>query len=272
MKLAVSTLACDGWDLDYAVKVCSTCGIQALEVRMGIHDWSDIRMEDVKVKEIYEKINAGGLEVSDLATGVVVSGYQEESLDEIERCAQIANLWKCRGLRIMLGNFRGRWSEPPKPLDYEGIIQWLRAADPIMEQYHTEIWIETHNEFAEGKILKKVIEDCGCKNCRLIWDIMHPLEAGETIEETMEFMNGLLAHVHIKDGRPKEDKDLIDYLYTKIGSGTIPITDILALLKENSYQGFYSLEWEGKWREELRGEGFEPEKAIEDYVLMMKHL
>ena len=66
------------------------------------------------------------------------------------------------------------------------------------------------------------------------------------------------------------------HLYTKIGSGTIPIADILALLKENGYRGFYSLEWEGKWREELReelrGEGFEPEKAIEDYVLMMKHL
>lgn len=270
MKLSISTLACDGWTLEYSVEVCRECGADALEVRMGIHEWSKMDSSDKKLKSNYQIIENAGLKVSDLATGVVVTRYDENALHEIERCAQIAGLWKCRGLRVMLGHFKKRWSEPYPESDYEGILRWLRAADQIMERYGTEIWIETHNDFSTGQRLKKVLEESGGRNCRLLWDIMHPLEAGETVEDTMNYMKGLLAHVHIKDGRPKEDTDLVDYQYTKIGEGAIPVGKVVQLLRQDGYDGYYSLEWEGKWREELRGAGFEPENAIRGYVEVMR--
>lgn len=272
MKIGVSTLACDGWTLEHAINVCRDNGIEALEIRMGIHEWSKENQEEKELRAVYEKIREAGMVVSDLATGIVVTEYDEKALLELERCAQIASIWKCEGLRIMLGNFRTTWSELLQTMDYEEIIRWIRAADRIMELHGTKLWIETHNEFATGESLEKLIEDSGCMNCQLIWDIMHPLEAGEMVEQTMSHMKRWLAHVHIKDGKPWEDKNLANYQYTRIGDGTIPIESIIILLRENGYRGYCSLEWEGIWRKELRGEGFEPETAIRDYAIMMRRL
>lgn len=272
MKIAISTLACEGWSLEKALEICGKYGIDALEMRMGIHEWSRETLDDREFEQMYEKIRGAGLQVSDLATGVVVEGNDKKALRDIERSAQIACIWKCQGLRIMLGHFITRWSDPKQELNYEGIIQWMQAADLIMERYGTQIWIETHNEFATAKSLMNLLNHSGVQNYRLIWDIMHPLEAGEEPETTLRLMGDMLVHVHIKDGMPWADQDMVNYRYTKLGEGSIPIPYIIQLLKEYGYKGYYSLEWEGIWRKELRGEGFEAEDAIRKYAEMMGKL
>lgn len=270
MNLSVSTLACHGWTLEKSLEVCKKHGIQALEIRMGIHHWSALDLPDSQYKLQCAQILDSGLVVSNLGTSVVVAGYQKESLEEIRRCAQIARLLNCRGLRIMLGHFAARRSEPLPEIDYTGLLQWLKEADHIMEEWGTQIWIETHNEFATAKSLMKLLEDGEFKNCRLIWDVMHPLEEGEKPETTIRLMKDMLVHVHVKDGMPWEDPDMACYRYTRLGEGEIPIPDILSMLNKRGYDGFLSLEWEGIWREELRGPGFEPENMIEDFGVKMR--
>jgi sugar phosphate isomerase/epimerase len=262
MKKAISTLACDGWTLEKSLQVCVQNDIQAMEIRMGIHPWSQLNLTDEEYRCIYSEITAAGLIISDLGTSVVVQQYNEAALQEIERCAQIAQLWNCKGLRIMLGHFRISWSESMQELDYAGIIRWIQEADARMAYYGTEIWIETHNEFATGESLNQILKDSGVKRCKLIWDIMHPLESGEQPEDSFKYMSPHLVHVHIKDGQPWLDTDLANYQYTHIGTGVIPIEAIIRLLQKNNYDGFYSMEWEGKWRKELQQEGFDAENEI----------
>jgi hypothetical protein len=44
------------------------------------------------------------------------------------------------------------------------------------------------------------------------------------------------------------------------------------MLQKDGYRGYYSLEWEGVWRKELNGEGYEPEKAIASFRKLMDSL
>ena len=58
--------------------------------------------------------------------------------------------------------------------------------------------------------------------------------------------------------------------YTRIGEGIIPIKEIVEMIRLSGYEGYYSLEWESSWREELRGEGFVVDDMVRQYCEYMK--
>ena len=104
----------------------------------------------------------------------------------------------------------------------------------------------------------------------MIWDMIHPVEDGEAPEETIAFLSKQCAHVHVKDGRPFDDAVMHDWKYTRLGEGILPIRHIIELLLQDGYEGFFSLEWEAKWREEIQFPDYAPEKVLEDYIKYMK--
>lgn len=98
-----------------------------------------------------------------------------------------------------------------------------------------------------------------------IWDIIHPIEQGEAPETTWELLQGKIAHVHLKDGVKNADPDWIDYTYTRLGEGELPIKEIVALLQAKGYTGYLSLEWEKQWRPEIRDEYESLDELLHDY-------
>lgn len=271
-KLAVSTLAFQNWELEDAINACKKYGIEAMEIRMGFHSWSKLELPDYVYKQNYEKIHSHGIVVSDLGTSVHMIDCNEDALKEVERCSQIANILHCKGLRIMFGSKRKFWSESPTKIDYDELVNWLVKADHIVERYQTQIWLETHDEFSTGKIQREVLERYPFRNIRLLWDIMHSLEAKEDHEETLKYMGTDLVHVHIKDGIPGENPDCIHWKYTRLGEGIVPIHDIVDQILQSGYKGYFSLEWESAWREELRGNGYEIPKMLERYTQLMQEI
>lgn len=269
-KLAVSTLAFQGWELEDALQCCQEHGIRAMEIRMDFHPWSSLALPDESYREMHSKMKAYGIQVCDLGTGIRMNRYLEEGLVQLRRCSQIASILQCRGLRIMLGNKRKFLSDKVPGVDHDGLVRWLTEADRILEEYGTQIWIETHDEFATGREQRRLLDAGSWKNIRLLWDIMHPLEAGEKPEETLRFMGTDLAHVHIKDGEPWDDPDRSSWKYTRIGEGAVPIRDIVALIRSAGYKGYYSLEWESAWRPEIRGTGYEVPEMIEQFRRTMR--
>lgn len=268
-KLAISTLAFQGWELADAILACQNHRIDALEIRMGFHEWSKLELSDSVYREYAAQIQDCGLKVSDLGTSIRMIGYQEESLKELERNCQIAKILGCKGLRVMLGNRHKRFSDKVPNLDYPGLGNWLTKADEILDAYGTQIWVETHDEFATGKAFRTFMDPYKFRHIKSLWDIMHPLEAGELPEDTLNYIGSDLVHVHIKDGRPWEDPDLSSWKYTRIGEGDVPIREIVSLILSTGYSGYFSLEWESSWREEIRGEGYEIPKIIETFSKVM---
>ena len=105
--------------------------------------------------------------------------------------------------------------DKPEP-DYSGIIKALKEICDYANEKNVEIWVETHNEFATGKVLKPLIEDVGKSNLKIIWDVIHPIEDGESIEETWSEVGKSIAHIHIKDGINRHDPESVSYTHLDV--------------------------------------------------------
>lgn len=129
---------------------------------------------------------------------------------------------------------------------------------------------KVYNEFATGRILSKLVSDVNSSDLKIIWDIIHPIEAEESIQETWNYIGGQISHIHIKDGRKRPDKEWHDFEYTYLGKGELPIRNIINMAEKNGYNGFYSLEWESLWRDELKLLNLPFDKVLEQYVRFME--
>ena len=49
----------------------------------------------------------------------------------------------------------------------------------------------------------------------------------------------------------------------------LPIKQIVDLLKQNGYDGFFSLEWESLWRDELKKLDWSVDKILKEYIDFM---
>ena len=251
MKRCFSTVACMNSSTDEIIKAAVNSNMQGIEVRLD----DDCKLFGIKEKnklsELREKLTAAEIEIVSLGTSVDILNYNTDQINKAKKCIDIAALMGIKGIRIFLGNFTAEFSEYGK-YDYDGILAVLKEICKYAKSKSVEIWIETHNEFSTGKVLKKLYEDVGCDNLKIIWDIIHPIEMGETPSETIGCIKNILAHVHIKDGVKPQNEKLSSYIYTKLGEGELPIAHILLLLKEADYKGYISLEWESAWRENIK--------------------
>ena len=250
MKKAFSTLACQELGYKEVADFALQAEINAFEVRLHKGNrFFDLLLEEVPEAMAY--LESRGIVITDLATGVMICDYNKSAIEDGKHCVDLAVMTKCKGIRVFVGDFVKRFSEKA-PDNYVGILKALKELCAYAEKRDVEIWIETHNAFSEGRILAQLIKDVAYDNLKIIWDVMHPYEFGETPKETIDYLGDKIVHIHIKDGVRYEDPDLILCKCTKLGEGTVPVAEIVSLLKEAGYDGYYSLEWESAWREEIR--------------------
>ena len=250
MKRAFSTVACQNLSYREIVDCAVEKGIDAIEVRLHKgNTFFDLSEEEVMVAKAY--LEDMQITITDLGTGIALFDYEPDKILAAKSAVDLALMVNTNSIRLFLGQFKTRFSEKSK-FNYEGIVESLKEICQYASEKGVEIWIETHNEFSTGKVLKELIEDVGYNNIKVIWDIIHPIEFGELPQETLKYLGDRIAHVHIKDGIRPEDPDLLNYIYCKLGEGELPIKEIVNLLEESGYEGYYSLEWENAWRPEIK--------------------
>lgn len=251
-KLSFSNLPCMDYDADGLYALCEKYGFGGVEVRTEKDD---------------SFVSGGKLYVTDVGSGICIKRYNEEMLEKGIALTKRVSENSIKGMRVFLGNFCRRFDAPREEISYDGIVCMLRK---LADASKCEIWIETHNEFATGKSLKKLLEDTDRENIKIIWDIIHPIEDGETPEETIAYIGDKITHVHIKDGKKSDDPMWHDYEYTPLGEGSLPIKKIVKLLDGEGYDGFYSLEWESVWRQELKDLDWSVDEILQKYIDFMK--
>lgn len=250
-KRAFSTVACMKADVDNIIKACNKYGMDGIEIRLDEENLVFGKKSREELEDLVDKFAANGITVTNLGSNICIKKYDEAHIQALEKALECAGILKAKGIRVFLGNFAAKVNrELPKP-DYVGIVRQLQEMCRVAACYKLEIWVETHNEFAKGEVLKELIRDVDCNNLKIIWDIIHPIEDGEGIEETWKYIGERIAHVHIKDGFDRQDPVWHDYQYTCLGEGSLPIQGILMLLGKVGYQGYLSFEWEAAWRKEL---------------------
>ncbi|MGG1553755.1 sugar phosphate isomerase/epimerase family protein [Paenibacillus ferrarius] len=269
-----STLPCDGWETEQLIQACQRYGLSGIEWRdRGSLAWIDPSAKQIW-RQMTQSFEEGGVSIVGIGSSICVKGddRDRQHLASFRSIAEAAGIAGARGVRIFLGNFTRRFDDPREPLDQGAIVKWLQDACNLAEAQGTSVWIETHNEYATGRNLRGLLEEVGRPNCGIIYDIIHPLEDGEAPEETIELIGDRIMHVHIKDGTPWPDPIEHDWRYTRLGDGSVPLRRICSLLDQRGYQGSYSLEWESKWRSELRGEGMAFEEVLGAYIPFMEQM
>lgn len=272
MRLAFSTLPCAGWPLAKVIDICQANQIGAIEIRLGLNDWSAPDLDDAALQQVAATLKAAGIAVSNLGTGLVIRDDARDKFDELRACIRYAKAVGAPGLRIMLGTYKVRYSEAAPEADLPGMTHWLREACALAAESGVGLWIETHNEFASIASLRRVLDAVQAPNLKILWDVIHTLEVSETVAQSLVAAQGDLVHVHIKDGLPWPDPDLANWRYTRLGEGEIPLGSIVSALQSRGYAGCFSLEWEPTWRPEIRGEGFEAETVIPHFARFMRRL
>ncbi|NOU67071.1 TIM barrel protein [Paenibacillus sp. LMG 31461] len=271
---AFSTLPCSNWSVEQLVETCVTLGFTGIELREEAGSLISLDMDVSEAVKVARFFHTASIQITNIGSGICVKGTEvdHQALNQLKDAARLASYMNAGGVRIFLGNFAQRRDIPLQPIDHAGIVHWLQQACTIAEAYGTEVWVETHNEYAVGSMLRKLLEDVNHPACKVIYDIIHPLEDGEHPAQTIKLLGDRCAHIHIKDGVPPQDPLQHDWIYTKVGEGSLPIGEIVQTLEQEGYRGFYSLEWETKWRKELQQLAIEPEIIFHHYIDFMNKI
>jgi sugar phosphate isomerase/epimerase len=252
LKHIFSTLPCMDYDALQLKELCDKHGFFGVEVR---------------TKPDNSFVYADFLNIINVGSSICIRDVNEKQLEDAKAILSQMENTNILGMRVFLGNFRRRFSDPKFFFEHSEIVKSLRT---MCDYTSKEIWVETHNEYSTGKVLKTLIEDVDRKNLKIIWDIMHPFEDGESPEETWELIGKYISHVHIKDGKKRDDSTWHDYEYTPIGEGELPITEIIGILNNGNYTGCLSLEWENLWRDELKKLNWSVDKILKSYMDYMR--
>lgn len=246
MKTSFSTLSCMDKTPAEVSGLAKKHGFDAIEIRLdksgefgGLSDPSVIR-------SLFD-----GIGILSLNTGITVAS-DFLPLEEIKRTASFAAECGAGGIRI--------FADPKGEL--------LRLADPVASlsdaarEEGVRLLIETHGNLTSTSGIRKLL-DLTDSSFGVIWDVLHTVESGETIEESAENLRSAVAHVHLKDALKTDT----GFKMTKLGDGVIAPSSVRKLLDEDAA---YSLEWEEFWHEELKGLYRDADDLLGSYLNWLK--
>lgn len=268
MKAAFGTLACPERSAGEFFDLAERTGIREIEVRLDREN----RLFGCAKEEIpalRREMMARGLHIPDLGTGISVDHDRAELLPQIDACASLAAEIGARGIRVFLGNGMSRFSEPVAR-DTEGVAALLKKGAELAGAYGVEIWLETHSNFSTGASVGEVLERADRPELKVLWDVLHSVEFGETPEKTVKILGDRIVHLHLKDGKRPADPDTVAYRLTRIGEGDLPFGALAEALKHIRYDGLLSLEWEAQWHPELKTLFPSDDALLTDYLSFIK--
>ena len=250
MKRAFSTLCCLSYNIEEIFQLAKDSRMDGVELRLDMERIRAWHEND----EVYASIRqwpSQGLVVTDIAASISVRGYDEAIIEDAKLCIDVAAGIGTKAVRVFAGANRRRFSDRVEN-DETGIVKGLRAICSYAAEKQIEIWLETHSNLSAAAAARNVWKLVNMRNLKILWDVMHSVEFHETLDESLKALQGCLAHVHWKDGRPAEDTDLCEYTHTDLGDGVMSLSPVVRKLDEVGYDGYVSLEWESPWRAEIR--------------------
>lgn len=263
--LVFSTLGTPDWSLERAIAQAVADGYAGLEVRIldGQVIPPDLpkarRGEIRRLLQQHERIIAG-----------IGASTRFSSPDPDERAKHLADLQSYLALANDLNvpivrTFGGNQTANQTMQEVtDHVANSLAEVMPTAERHGVTVCLETHDAFCRGEEVAAVLQQVDSPHLKAIWDVHHPYRMGESIEDTWNFIGERLAHVHVKDARPREDGS---WQLVLLGEGQVPCREIIHLLAAKGYQGYLCAEWEKKWHPEIQ----EPDIALPQHAQALRH-
>lgn len=267
LPISFSTLGCPKWDWNTILAQAAQMGYAAIELR-GLQGEMDLpkrsEFSGAQVKKSLGEIEARGLKIAGLgaSTRLHESAPQVRlaQIDEGKRFIDLAHQLKAPYVRV----FGDKIPDPKeRQATIDRVIAGFRELGEHAKSSGVTVIIESHGDFTDSQTLLQILKGAEMPTTGLLWDAHHTVAMGkESPAATYQTLSRYIRHTHLKDSKP--DGNGVRYVLP--GQGTIPLGEIVRLLVQGGFKGYYGLEWEKAWHPELE----EPEVAFAQYAKIIR--
>lgn len=293
MKFSFSTLGCPFYTFEQMIDMAKQNGYGGIEFRIfnGTRDYhlAD-EFKPANIDQTKKLFHANEIEIACCASGARFSlpGKEEQKtqVELAEAYMQVASGLECKYIRVFGGpypvNFSNQKSEPfideyrasippekVKGITKEECNKWiidsLGIIGEIGKKYGVMPLMETHDDFANGEVVRSLVDASGSDNVGILWDCLHPFRYGHDLRDTYAHVKGKVHHVHMKDS---SDLTPYGFIPALVGKGEMDIKTALSILVEDNYSDYISFEWEKLWFMEVES----PEIAIPQFIQAIRQM
>jgi sugar phosphate isomerase/epimerase len=244
MKLCFSTLGCVEKTLSESLSLARSHGMDAIEIRgvggiLPNGEIADFSEENAtKTKSLFAEYG-----VAPYVLGTSCAFHTEEKYEkamvEGREAILIARRIGFPFIRVFGNNILPDAREESIARVCDGIA----ALCDFAKDKNVTVLLEVHADFNTVDALAPVLKALGThENFGLIWDVMHShVGCGLDWLPFYECIRPYIRHVHLKD-------IAADGTLVATGDGEIPLIPIIDRLLSDGYDGYFSLEWERKWK------------------------
>jgi sugar phosphate isomerase/epimerase len=235
-RAAFSTLGCSRLPLADVVDLARQGGWDGLEFRAAPGEPVHMGLTMSERADVRSVLAEAGL------TPLAIASYVDIDDPGITDSAALADVLAHVELAHDLGASFVRVF-PGGPSDDGAAIRRLTAVGRQLDDYPgVAIGFETHDSYARGRDVARLLARAGHPRIRAIWDLQHPWLAGEPIGETVQALAQYLGYVQITDVRSTSDSTPC-----LLGTGVLPLGEARSALQRAGYGGWISFEWASYW-------------------------
>jgi sugar phosphate isomerase/epimerase len=271
MKLSFSTLGCPDWSFEEVLTGGKAFGFDGVGFR-GVGGETDL----TKVPEFSAERRAATrqrLADARLTPAMILSGARlivpaaeiEANLRLAESHIELAAGLGAPAIRVFGGQF---------PIGLSRAAAVTRAAERLRRlgdfavARGVAVLLETHDDFTDPRLLRRVLEAAGHPAVGAVWDCHHTFRLAECgMQEALDAIGPWVQAVDIKDSITDLTAPL-GYRYVALGEGDIPVAEAVRVLKAGGYDGWLTCEWEKLWHPDLAA----PEIAFPQFITAMRRL
>ncbi len=267
LPISFSTLGCPKWPWSRIVEQAAALGYSAIELR-GIEMQMDLtrrpEFTGTRLADSLKDLDAAGLRISDLGTSARMHESDPKlraaQIDEGKRFVDLARELRAPYVRVFGDSIP---AGQPKADVLSRVVDGLRTLGEYAKGSGVGIIIESHGDFTDSPTLGELLKRTAIDTVALLWDAHHTFVAGkEQPAATWAALGPYVRHTHLKDSKPEG----AEVRYVLTGTGSVPVREIVRVLKNGGYKGYYGFEWEKGWHPEIE----EPEVAFPDFAARMR--
>jgi sugar phosphate isomerase/epimerase len=263
LPIAFSTLGCPDWDWKTILDQAGKYGYAAIELR-GIKMEMDLprhpQFTGGNLQQSRRDLAALDLKIINLGSSVNFheseEGRHRQHLESGKAFIDLAHQLECPYIRV----FGDKYVEgEPREVTIERIVKGVTTLADHAKGSGVTVLIESHGDFTDSPTLLNLLETVNHPGFALLWDTHHTYAAaGESPEQSFLQIGKYTRHVHLKDSK----RVGTGRRYVLTGAGDVPVKDIVRVLHQGGYRGYYGLEWEKGWHREIE----EPEVAFPQFA------
>ena len=266
LKLAFCSIACPDWTLAQITENSRSMGFDGVQLcvhKDGSHIHPDMSVGEAR--KVGEQFRGAGVAIAGLwaFTSFMHSDDAELAKNQAQMRTLIAQAEAMGALSI-----RTYGGHIPAGANRDAMDQKMaNALKPLAREAHergVKIGLYTHDEWVSGKRNHQMIELVGSPGLGTVYDVSAAhARSGESWEVTYQQIKDHLCYTLLSDRYVGPDEKPH---FVSLGSGEVPLREMVKGLKSGGYGSHLSYIWEKKWMRNLA----DPEEMLPHYVYWIR--